>query len=113
MTMEGSQLLNNRAYWVSCRMLARSARKVALPTPSSPAESSRTAVACTTGSRAGKHALPVGLLEWNEAHAGGDRVDGQFVKVGVQHPRRRNPMSCTGDTDRDHVPCALRGAAGA
>jgi hypothetical protein len=48
--MEGSQLLNNRAYWVSCRMLARSARKVALPTPSSPAESSRTAVACTTGS---------------------------------------------------------------
>src|SRR5690348_4236629 len=32
-----TQLLNRRVYWFSCRMLARSARKVALPRSSSDA----------------------------------------------------------------------------
>src|ERR1700737_1449109 len=42
--------LNNLVYCVSCRMLARSARKVALPRSSSDASSARLAVATTTGS---------------------------------------------------------------
>ena len=42
--------LNNLVYWVSCRMLARSARKAALPRSSCDASNARTAVAATTGS---------------------------------------------------------------
>ena len=42
--------LNNLVYCVSCRMLARSARKVALPRWSSDASSARFAVATTAGS---------------------------------------------------------------
>ena len=44
--------LNSLVYCVSCRMLARSARKVVLPRSSSDAASARMAVAPTTGSSA-------------------------------------------------------------
>src|SRR5262249_56131336 len=54
----GSQLLNSRVYWVSCRMLARSARKLAAPTWSRPVTSARAAVARTTGSRAARARRP-------------------------------------------------------
>src|ERR1700751_3966276 len=42
--------LNNRVYCVSCRRLARSARKVELPRSSSEASSARLPVETTTGS---------------------------------------------------------------
>src|SRR5262245_51813828 len=53
-----SQLLNSRVYWVSCRMLARSARKLAAPTSSRAVTSARAAVARTTGSSAAKMRCP-------------------------------------------------------
>ena len=42
---------NSLVYWVSCRMLARSARNAALPSPSSGVIRARAAAAATTASR--------------------------------------------------------------
>ena len=79
-------------YCVSCRMLARSARKVALPRSSSDACSARLAVETTDRLQQRQHALAVGLPQGNKPRAGGNPVRRQRVQESVHGGRERNRM---------------------
>ena len=41
----------------------------------------------------GEHALPVGLAERNEPHAGGDQIGGHGVQIGVQRRLERDAVA--------------------
>ena len=73
---------NSRVYWVSCRMLAMSARNAALPTSSSGVASARAGGRGDDRLERGEHALAVGLAERDEPHAGGNQVGGHRMQIG-------------------------------
>ncbi len=90
-------------YCVSCRALARSARKAAEPMSSSLAASARCAVAATTGSSAASTRWPSRLAERDQPHAGGDPVGGDRLQIGGERRLERDAVAGGGDRHRDRI----------
>ena len=91
-------------YWVSCRALARSARKAAPPSSSSVAARARAAVVATTGSSAARIRCPSVWPERDEPHAGGDQVSGERLQISAAAPVSSGDAVARGcNADRDRI----------
>ena len=90
-------------YWVSCSMLARSARNAAPPT-SIERRRERARGGCGNDRlERREQALAVGLAERNEPHAGRNQVGRDGMQIGVQRGLERDAVARRRDADRDRI----------